>query len=97
MQQLYMINEIKVKVEKVSIDGQHPPLSQKYPSWYIGITDDPDERKADHKSKGVDVSYWRSWPADSESIARRVERHFLDLGMRGDTGGGKTPKYVYIY
>lgn len=97
MKEQLIIDEIDAKVKNTSINSQHPPLSKKYPSWYIGITDNPDERKASHKSKGAKVSHWRSWPADSESIARRVERHFKNLGMRGGTGGGKNPTYVYIY
>ena len=90
-------DEINKKVENTSISNKHPPLAEKYRYWYIGITDNPDERKASHKGKGVDVAHWRSWPASTEDIARRVESHFQRQGMKGDTGGGKTPKYVYIY
>jgi hypothetical protein len=37
------------------------------------------------------------WQADSEGIARDVEKYFLGKGMKGDTGGGENPTYVYIF
>lgn len=93
-----IIDEIKKKVSSVGIKGKsNPTLTERYPSWYIGITDNPEERKSSHKSNGKDVRHWRSWPASSGANARNVEKRFLDLGMRGDTGGGRNPKYVYIY
>ena len=53
---------------------------------YIGITDDTDRRKAEHKRRGKNVAYWNFSPADTEAAARRVEKYFQDLGMNGDTG-----------
>ncbi len=63
------------------------------PSWYIGITEDPDRRRQEH---GNPLG-WYLWHADSERTARQVEKHFLALGMQGDTGGGLSPDWVYIY
>ena len=40
---------------------------------------------------------WEHWLADNEAVARNVEKHFLDLGMDGDTGGGEDTKYIYVY
>ncbi|MDE0526156.1 MAG: hypothetical protein OXI27_06130 [Thaumarchaeota archaeon] len=64
--------------------------------WTIGVTADPDKRRQQH-ANNKNVSNWKAWPADSEEIARAVEKHFLDLGMKGDTGGGKNPTNVYIF
>lgn len=64
-----------------------------YPSWTIGITDDPDRRKQEH---GNPVS-WHQWDAVTESSARRVESYFLDKDMKGAPGGGISPNYVYIF
>jgi len=65
----------------------------KYSSWTIGITADPETRKSQHGNPG----YWLQWEADRESDAREIEKHFLDKGMKGDTGGGQRPIYVYIF
>lgn len=68
-----------------------------YSSWTIGITDDPDRRRKEHADEGDNVQYWMHWKAESEAIARRVEKLFLGKGMKGGTGGGDNPIYVYIY
>lgn len=64
-----------------------------YSQWYIGITADPEQRKIQHGNPLA----WRSWNAESESTARRIEKRFVDLGMHGDTGGGYNPIHVYIF
>jgi len=64
-----------------------------YSAWTIGITDDPERRKAEHDHP----KYWQHWKADSEAIARSVEKYFLDKGMKGAPGGGENPNYVYIF
>jgi hypothetical protein len=64
-----------------------------YSYWTIGITADPERRKQEHNNP----SFWRHWDAESESSARSIEKYFLDKGMKGDTGGGTYPHYVYIF
>lgn len=64
-----------------------------YSIWTIGITDDPDRRKQEHGNPGA----WRHWRADTETIARNVEKYFLEKGMKGAPGGGENPNYVYIF
>ena len=76
---------IKAKIEAV-VQGN-------YSAWTIGITDDPDRRKGEHGNPPG----WRHWYADTEQIARDVEKHFLAKDMKGDTGGGFSPNYVYIF
>lgn len=73
--------------------------SKKYWSdYYVGITDNIDERlHGFHKvpKKG----HWFIWcPADSEEIARDVEKYFLGKGMDGAPGGGDDDTtFVYCY
>ena len=64
-----------------------------YSYWTIGITDDPERRKGEHDNP----RFWQHWKADGESIARNVEKYFLDGGMKGGTGGGENPTYVYVF
>ncbi len=64
-----------------------------YLAWTIGITDAPKRRKSEHGNP----RYWRYWKADTETIARNVEKHFLDKGMKGGGGGGVHPNFVYIF
>jgi predicted GIY-YIG superfamily endonuclease len=68
-----------------------------YSYWTIGITDDPERRKKEHEAEGKSVKYWSHWKADTEAIARAVEAYFIDKGMKGGTGGGEHPTYVYVF
>jgi len=77
-------SEIKSAIEKI--------VSQ-YSAWTIGITDDPKRRRTEHDNP----DHWYDWRADTETIARNVEKYFLDKGMKGATGGGEHPNYVYIF
>ena len=68
-----------------------------YSAWTIGVTDKPFTRREEHESDGDDVSSWSHYPTDNEDIGREVEKHFLDLGMKGGTGGGGNAEYVYVF
>lgn len=65
--------------------------------WTIGVTDYPKTRKNQHESDGKNIEYWSQWKTDSEKVGRDVEKHFLDLGMEGDAGGGGDAGYVYVF
>ena len=64
-----------------------------YSVWTIGVTDDLEQRRKDHENPAI----WYHWRADSERIARNVEKHFIDKGMKGGVGGGESPNHVYIF
>ena len=69
-----------------------------YSSWYAGITESPKDRVfGDHKvDENKDKYAWRT--AESDKIAREIEKHFLDLGCDGGPGGGDSDaKVVYVY
>ncbi len=91
-------DEIYKKVKSIGITSK-PNLQpfEKYPYWVIGITDDLNRRKKEHAGKNKNVEAWKGWPADTEEIARTVEKYFLDNGMKGGGGGGINPTYVYIF
>ncbi len=98
MNERTLADAIKDKVSKVKItDKPNLSLSEKYGYWTIGVTNNLDRRKSEHASAGKNVDHWKGWPADTEKIARATEKRFTDLGMDGDTGGGTSPTYVYIF
>jgi hypothetical protein len=67
--------------------------NDQYSKYTIGITEDWFKRKGELG----DPPGWDWWLADNEYVARNVQKHFLDKGMKEDTGGGQSPKYVYIF
>lgn len=71
-----------------------------YQNFYIGITSDIEIRLFEaHNVPRKNHWYIYQW-ADSEDIAREVEKYFLALGMDGGTGGGTGDgdvRYVYCY
>ena len=81
-----MASEIEIKTAIEKIDGRPS-------AWTIGVTDDPERRRREHGNPSV----WYQWNADSERVARNVEAYFVDKGMKGDTGGGGSADYVYIF
>ena len=77
-------DEIKRAIER---------LTYRYSEWTIGITEDPETRRRSHRNpKG-----WSQWRANTETVARRIESYYLVKGMKGGTGGGDHPTYVYIF
>jgi len=77
-------SEIKSAIERVV---------NQYPTWTIGVTDNPTRRKSEHDNPLV----WRDWNADTETAARNIEKYFLDKGMKGGGGGAGRADYVYIF
>lgn len=68
-----------------------------YADCYVGITDDPDRRFAEHGVDPDDGTYI-AMPASSSNVARAIEDYFLDKGMEGGSGGGdEHSNVVYAY
>ncbi|MEA5034222.1 hypothetical protein SDC9_104364 [bioreactor metagenome] len=65
-----------------------------YEYFYIGITDNINERLFGYHKPDAGCDFYQ---ADSETIARDVEKYFLNKNMKGGTGGGKKPTFVYVY
>lgn len=71
---------------------------QHYSDFYIGITNDIERRLFGEHNVSRKGLWWIHTTADSESHARAVEKHFLNKGMKGGTGGGNADcVYVYCY
>ena len=80
-----------------AIDSLVANRSSPYGTWTIGVTDDPDRRRSEHKNRGEDMQWWHRWDADTEMDARAVEQHFLSKGMQGGPGGQGQADYVYVF
>ena len=75
-------------------------LKPNYSDFYIGITDDIKRRLFEEHNVNRNNDWWIYCKADDEGIARDTERYYLELGMKGDTGGGNQghpPLFVYSY
>ena len=57
-------------------------------SFYIGISADGHARLFEGHKVDEKTDKWVCYKADSELVARNVEKYFLDLGMDGGAGGG---------
>ena len=69
-----------------------------YPQWYIGITNDPERRMFEEHNVSRQ-GHWVYEPAASSTVARRIEKLFIDVRkMTGGLGGGDTDaNVVYSY
>jgi len=83
--------------ETVIVEIEEHRKKYKYTSWTIGITNDNKRRKEEHKNDGKSLGFWKDWKANSEQIARNVEKYFLEKGMKGGGGGGDNPTFVYVF
>lgn len=83
---------------KAAIDAYIQKHGGKYSDWYAGIAKDPDERLfTDHKVDKVN-GLWVHYNCETDTTSRRVEKHFLDEGCQGGTGGGDHETiYAYAY
>lgn len=69
-----------------------------YSEFYIGITNNIERRLFDEHNVSRENAWWIYRTAKDSATAREVERHFLDLGMRGgESGGNDTSNIVYCY
>ena len=82
---MYLNNKLK----------EHPDTTNE--QWYVGIASDVEARLfSDHNVYRNEP--WATSEADTEEIARSVEKHFLDAGCDGGPGGGDSgTKIVYVY
>ena len=74
----------------------HPATSND--QWYVGIATDAKDRLFKDHNVDKTKDQWAHSKADTEEIARSVEKHFLNAGCGGGPGGGDAgSKYVYVY
>ncbi|MCH7647094.1 MAG: hypothetical protein IIA83_00595 [Thaumarchaeota archaeon] len=89
MEKSQIISEIERRVSTAK--------KEDYSMWVVGVTDTPKNRKDQHDSDGKKIKHWMDWSTDSEKDGRDIEEYLLDKGMKGDTGGGGSASYVYIF
>ena len=66
--------------------------------WYVGITANTSQRLFNEHKVSKDTGAWIYRRADSASIARAVEKAYVDAGYKGGGGGGDNRSvYVYAY
>lgn len=69
-----------------------------YSDFYIGITNDIERCLFKEHNVAKEKTWWIYRTAKDSDIAREVEKHFLDMGMRGNDGGGnEASNIVYCY
>ena len=69
-----------------------------YSGCYVGITSDVESRLFRDHRVSREHGRWIYRTANSHTVAREVEKHFLNAGMDGGTGGGdRTSTTVYAY
>lgn len=69
-----------------------------YSDFYIGITNDIEQRLFKEHNVPKDRAWWIFRTANNSVVAKEVEAYFLKLGMRGDNkGGDDTSNIVYCY
>jgi len=76
-----------------NIRGEIERIVSYYDIWTIGKTDDASRSRMEHGNPVV----WHCWHADSEMVARNIEKHFLDRGMTGAPGDGGHGDFAYIF
>ena len=70
----------------------------RYLDWYVGIASDPRKRLFEDHNVDEKNDAWIIRDAESEAMARKIEKYFLDLGCKGAGGGGDySTHYVYAY
>jgi hypothetical protein len=69
-----------------------------YSQWYAGIAADARKRLFSDHAVNENGDAWIYRECTTSNVARAVEKHFLDQGMKGGGGGGdETTDCVYAY
>ncbi|MDE6337034.1 MAG: hypothetical protein K2L34_10750 [Muribaculaceae bacterium] len=69
-----------------------------YSEFYVGISKNAPKRLFEEHHVDINTSWWIYVTADSSDTARDVEKHYIELGMRGSDGGGDdSSDMVYCY
>lgn len=86
--------------EIVNFFDQHLATSGKrfYSDFYVGITNDVNRRLFQEHNVNKETMWWAYSTASSKEVAGKVEKYYLDKGMKGNTGGGTNEScIVYCY
>ena len=73
-------------------------MVRNYKDWYVGITEDINERLFNFHKVDKQKAGWVFIRAESSDTARSIEKYFLDTRKTdGGPGGGDEPEFVYAY
>ena len=76
-------------------------LFSSYSNWYIGVSNNPLVRKAQHEySKQLTAMHFQYWELDRKEDALEVEEYFHYLGMADKKGAGgvrSSTTTVYVF
>lgn len=74
------------------------PQGTPFKKLYIGIAADATDRLFKDHSVDREKDIWIYRTANSDTVAREIEKYFLDLGFDGGSGGGDdNSKMVYCF
>ena len=81
------------------IEGHIENRGGAFSSWYVGIAADARDRLFNDHSVEEEGDKWIFRKATSSSVARTVEKYFIEeKGTKGGPGGGdENSKFVYAY
>ena len=69
-----------------------------YSEFYIGVSKNARKKLFEEHHVDMDSSWWIYVTAESACVAKMVEKHFLDLGMRGSNiDEDEASNMVYCY
>ena len=78
--------------------NKYCPNGTPFKKLYIGIASDAEDRLFNDHSVNRETDIWIYRTASSDSVAREIEKHFIDLGFDGGPGGGDDDtKMVYCF
>ena len=87
-----------VQVAIAEIDAYIRKCGGGYRAWYCGVASDPRDRLFNDHNVSEVYGNWIFVPLTTNTEARQVEAHFLNLGCDGGPGGGDyRSRYVYAY
>tara|TARA_R110002049_G_C8951256_1_gene545910 strand:- start:41 stop:403 length:363 start_codon:yes stop_codon:yes gene_type:complete len=79
-----------------SMGSKEPRLN----SWYVGITNDTNRRKAEHRINVLGLKYWRTFDAETMENANEIESYFSKKGTinrPSKNGANRFSKFVYVF
>lgn len=81
---------------KSSMGSEKPRLK----NWYVGITNNTERRKAEHRVNVLGLEYWQTFEAENMGKANEVEAYFSNKGTvnkPSKNGANKNSKFVYVF
>jgi len=91
----YHVMDYKTLIKR--IESYMSKFTGDYSDWFVGITNDLDEELFElHRvdEKGI----WISFGADTEEVAKKVQKYFLDKKTDGQVKNSQMEdRIVYVY